>query len=947
MALGFGFNKAKVLNSAEKYVQQGKVQNAIAEYEKVVKEDPKDLTVLNTIGDLYARLGQIDRATAFFRRVGDAYAADGFTVKAIAMYKKLTKLAPNSLEALQKLADLYTQQGLYNDARQQYVALADHWLRANDLDNAAKIFQKMLELDPENAAMQTKLADLYIRMGKREDAKEIYFRAADSLYQRGAMDAADEALGRILNTDPGNSRALLKRALIASDSGDGMAAIKHLTKIPEIESNADGLSVLLRAYLQTKDYKNGEAIARKLAANHNDLSGIQAVAEALMSSGSIQASLGLYREYAGQLGSAKSMEHAVDAALQKVNDDAASLQMLRDMFRELGDASRYNEATELLAHALVHSGELQPARDLYWELCEREPENPVHQQHYRQVLVKLGEDPAVRQLTDSEGEQALMVEELEMSAPTLVQQYTEEVAEAVDAALTDAELLESYGMPAKAIASLEALLPRAPRDVRVNQRLASLYGAFNRFTDAAHCCETLSGVYHETGYPEQAQQYADMASKYRERVGTGAPIAHAAAASAAALADMMLADEYAAPVDQAEPAPYSLPQMHQPALHLSQPVPHIDEPVAQEIDISDEWEAEAAEAPPAPEVPVSAAAPVAEVPAPAPTISLADLLEETRFYVSQGMWNEARAACNRCAAMVPGNPEVTELDSQISIALAPPIEIQGPADFGISMTAASVPQASADLPLTREVTPEPEPGVHMPPPAPVIATPSPVTVAAPAAKSDVLGNFVSDLEESLGSDFAPAPTSMPDRTPVISAAMAAPAPAAQPSMAAAPVAQGASVAVADEEASSVLSDMFAEFKEDAEAGSSEVEDPETHYSLGVAFREMGLMDEAIGELQKVCMAVEKGVPFSQTMQAYTWLAQCLVDKGVPGASFKWYDRALNIATDDQQRLSLHYDLANAYEASGDRPAALKHFLEVYGTNIDYRDVSERIKTLRS
>ena len=61
MALGFGFNKAKVLSAAEKYVQQGKLQNAIAEYDKVAKQDPKDLTVLNTIGDLYARLGKADR----------------------------------------------------------------------------------------------------------------------------------------------------------------------------------------------------------------------------------------------------------------------------------------------------------------------------------------------------------------------------------------------------------------------------------------------------------------------------------------------------------------------------------------------------------------------------------------------------------------------------------------------------------------------------------------------------------------------------------------------------------------------------------------------------------------------------------------------------------------------------------------------------------------------
>src|SRR3954466_3051613 len=134
MALGFGFNKAKVLASAEKYVQQGKLQNAITEYEKVTKEDPKDLTVLNTIGDLYASTWQNDKAGHYFKRVGDIYAGEGFTVKAIAMYKKLTKLTPGNPGAGLKLAELYTQQGLYNDARAQYVLLAEQSLKGSDMD---------------------------------------------------------------------------------------------------------------------------------------------------------------------------------------------------------------------------------------------------------------------------------------------------------------------------------------------------------------------------------------------------------------------------------------------------------------------------------------------------------------------------------------------------------------------------------------------------------------------------------------------------------------------------------------------------------------------------------------------------------------------------------------------------------------------------------------------
>src|SRR5882762_8149845 len=71
MAFGFGFNKQKALSAAEKFVQQGKLPNAIAEYEKVLKADPKELTVSNTIGDLYARLGQSDKAIESFKSVGD------------------------------------------------------------------------------------------------------------------------------------------------------------------------------------------------------------------------------------------------------------------------------------------------------------------------------------------------------------------------------------------------------------------------------------------------------------------------------------------------------------------------------------------------------------------------------------------------------------------------------------------------------------------------------------------------------------------------------------------------------------------------------------------------------------------------------------------------------------------------------------------------------------
>jgi len=51
--------------------------------------------------------------------------------------------------------------------------------------------------------------------------------------------------------------------------------------------------------------------------------------------------------------------------------------------------------------------------------------------------------------------------------------------------------------------------------------------------------------------------------------------------------------------------------------------------------------------------------------------------------------------------------------------------------------------------------------------------------------------------------------------------------------------------------------------------------------------------------------------------------------------------------DGETCVALHYELAGSFEAALNKPAALKHFLEVYGNNIDYRDVAERIKALKS
>ena len=126
-----GFDKAKAIRAAEKYLASGKIPSAIQEYTRIVEHDAEDFNALNTLGDLYARTEKRDEAASCYRRVAEHYREQGFTLKAVAIYKKLTRFVPDDHKTAISLASLYEQQGLMVEARQQYIIAADAYARAN------------------------------------------------------------------------------------------------------------------------------------------------------------------------------------------------------------------------------------------------------------------------------------------------------------------------------------------------------------------------------------------------------------------------------------------------------------------------------------------------------------------------------------------------------------------------------------------------------------------------------------------------------------------------------------------------------------------------------------------------------------------------------------------------------------------------------------------------
>jgi tetratricopeptide (TPR) repeat protein len=143
-----------------------------------------------------------------------------------------------------------------------------------------------------------------------------------------------------------------------------------------------------------------------------------------------------------------------------------------------------------------------------------------------------------------------------------------------------------------------------------------------------------------------------------------------------------------------------------------------------------------------------------------------------------------------------------------------------------------------------------------------------------------------------------------------------------------------------------LGDLFEEFRSELGEMGKEDEDLETHYNLGIAYREMGLLEEAISEFQKVAKSADKGPAFRFGMQCCTLLGLLFMEKGQPAIAAIWYERALQTpGLDPESILALRYDLGVAQELAGDTAAAVKSFSQVYAMNIDYRDVAERISLL--
>ncbi len=818
------YNKSKHIEVAQKCLNQGRISQAILEYQGILRHEPKDQITLMTVGDLYVRQGETFQALDYFERLAQLFLNDGFVTKAIAIYKKIAKLAPEEIKPLERLAELYAQQGVMSEARPLYLHLAEVHLKASRHHQAVALLRTLLEAEPDNLRVQTRLAELYHAIGQDKEAVEAYLRAGQHLLDREDPAEVEKVAERALRIDRDHVGALTLKARALAAAGKGAQAVALLQSLPDLNSGSEATVLLIEQYLQSGASERAASLAREVFDHSKKYDLAYKVGATLVDAGELDRALdllGLIRGAMLEAGDHERLTQALTSAAGRLPGRLEPLEWLVDLYDKTSDSFRLPHALSRLAEAAVAAGQLEQAKQVYEQLLNRDPEDESARRRLNQVRARLGLEPLEEAPEARVGKLGTPLREVMVEArptPAVVEPTLDEDTQRfINQALTDVDLFSSYGLSQKAVDLLETVLQRAPRHTVALEKLLDLSLGAGDDQRTAQLAAQLEQIHLEHGDANSAERFSELRRRFERAAGIAAE-ENAQAVQPTELPPPMVE---ATPLRFADNKQAAEPEA---AFPVGPVVPL--EPVVHEVDLSEEWAAALSQQIP-PATPASAvASPPAEEP---PDYRL-----------------ELQPADQAEAIAMTAEQFLSELGGELDVAACPP-------------------------------------------------TASPVSTTADAAPS----------EPTLAPPAAVAP-----------------------------------------ETAGPLGEVFDEFRAELGEVDAEAEDLETHYNLGIAYREMGLLEEAIGEFQKVAKGIDKGRSFRYAMQCCTLLGLSFMEKGQPGIAAMWYERALQTPGLDQESLlALRYDLGIAQELAGDETAALKSFSQVYAMNIDYRDVAERIAAL--
>ena len=353
------FDREDALKKAEKLLRLGRLEAAILEYVRVVEDQPGDWNTINTLSDLYVRVGQLDRAVAQYKRIADHFRDDGFYPKAAALYKKLLKLNPQDEESQLNLADVSQKQGLLADAKAHLNAVAARRRQRGDQAGAAALVVQLGSIDPADFDARRAAARTLADRGDSEAASSRFRGLYDDLAVKGRMEEAREALLLAEQLNPRSADVLTALLEVEAKAG----------RVDRVRDLAARLADLGREHSQNALRAAGACLDTNREAA---CLVVESVADALSERHEYRAAAGMLQQF-----------------ISHVPDHVPPLVRLIEVCLEGGLDPAMVDAQARLADAYLAAGRAAEARVIAEDLVAREPWERAHIDRFRRALVML------------------------------------------------------------------------------------------------------------------------------------------------------------------------------------------------------------------------------------------------------------------------------------------------------------------------------------------------------------------------------------------------------------------------------------------------------------------------------------------------------------------------------------------------------------------------------
>ena len=377
------------LKKAEKLVRQGRLDLAIAEYVRVVDDNPGDWSTANTLGELYAKAGETAQAVEQYARIAAHFAEDGFYPKAAALYRKILKLKPYDEAAQIELADISAKQGLLADAKSHLNTVAARRKARGDSRGAAEILVRLGDVDPADFDARLAAARLLEQMGDDDQAGVRYRSLYDDLLEKGRTAEAVEMLKEFVRLKPLESEARATLAKTALASGDVASAREFLDE-HSAGDDPSLLTALAEIELRTGEIQRArEVCARLLTLDPSRRPVVLEIGWACVAT-SPDAGFVCIDAVVDAAVTAKAFEEAVAALHEfgtRVPAHIPALLKLVEVCVDGGLETAMYEAQERLTDAYLAAKLGAEARAIAEDLVAREPWEPAHIDRFRRALV--------------------------------------------------------------------------------------------------------------------------------------------------------------------------------------------------------------------------------------------------------------------------------------------------------------------------------------------------------------------------------------------------------------------------------------------------------------------------------------------------------------------------------------------------------------------------------